>query len=65
MTHFIYRKSWDTSIKHLARNGVLHDVLTSEQISSIPRSNLSRWKHEPDDKYTFCEISAIIKEEIE
>lgn len=59
------RQSWDTSIKHLVRHGVLNDVLTFEQIHAIPRSNLSRWKYEPDDKYTFCEINTIIKQEIE
>ena len=61
----IHRQSWDTSVKHLVRNGLHHDVLTSEQISSIPRSNISRWKHEPDDKYMFCEINSIIKQEVE
>ncbi len=59
------RKSWDTAVKHLARHNVLNDVLTSEQIASIPRSNISRWKHENDDKYSLCEINNIIREEIE
>jgi len=60
-----YRQSWDTSVKHLVRHGVLHDILTAEQIASIPRSNLSRWKYESDNKYTFCEINAIVKQEVE
>lgn len=59
------RKSWDTAIKHLIRNGLLHDILTREQINTIPRSNISRWKQERDDKYSFCEINDIIKQEID
>lgn len=45
--------SWDTSIKHLARHGLLNDILTSEQISNLPSSNLSRWRNEPEGKYAF------------
>jgi hypothetical protein len=30
------RQSWDTSIKHLVRLGVLKDVLTAEQVARIP-----------------------------
>ena len=59
------RQSWDTSIKHLTRHGILHEVLTLNQINSIPRSNLSRWRYETDDKYRFCEINNIIKQEVE
>jgi len=65
MHTFHSRKSWNTSVKHLARCGVLNDVLISEQIASIPRSNISRWKHENDDKYALCEINNIVREEIE
>jgi putative transposase len=65
MSEFHNRKSWDTSIKHITRNGLLQDVLTSKQIVSIPRSNISRWKNEADDKYSFCEINDVIKQEIE
>lgn len=42
-------KSWDTSVKHLARHGILGDVLSSSQLRLIPRSNISRWKTESDD----------------
>ena len=59
------RQSWDTSIKHITRNGLLNDVLSLEQIASIPRSNISRWKNESDDKYHYCEINQIVKEEVE
>jgi len=59
------RKSWDTSVKHLVRHGILQDVLRPDQIASIPKSNLSRWKQEAEDKYTLCEINTIVKEEIE
>ncbi|WP_323787682.1 DDE-type integrase/transposase/recombinase [Psychroserpens sp.] len=59
------RISWDTSIKHLARHGLLKDILTSQQVSNIPSSNLSRWKNESDDKYLYSEINQIIKKDIE
>ncbi|NGX85371.1 DDE-type integrase/transposase/recombinase [Aequorivita sp. KMM 9714] len=59
------RNSWDTSIKHLTRSGAIDYVLTAEQIASIPRSNISRWKNEADDKYSFCELNDIITQEIE
>ncbi|MEM6720016.1 MAG: DDE-type integrase/transposase/recombinase [Bacteroidota bacterium] len=65
MSNFNSRKSWDTAVKHLARHNVLNDVLTSQQIASIPRSNISRWKYESDDKYALCQINNIVKEEIE
>jgi len=65
MNDFSSRKSWDTSIKHITRNGLLNDVLTSDQVETIPRSNISRWKKEAENKYSFCEINDIIKEEIE
>lgn len=59
------RTSWDTSVKHLVRHNLLHDILTRDQISKIPSSNISRWKHESDDKYIFSEINQVIKQEIE
>lgn len=59
------RKSWDTAVKHIARNGLLRDLLSHEQIATIPRSNISRWKQESDDKYQFCDINKVVKEEIE
>ena len=65
MNDFPSRRSWDTAVKHLTRYGVLHDVLNAEQITKIPRSNISRWKNETDDKYVFCEINNIIKQEVE
>lgn len=65
MNHFYSRKSWDTAVKHITRNGLLNDVLTAQQIAVIPRSNISRWKNETADKYAFCEINNIIKHEVE
>ena len=59
------RKSWDTAVKHLARHGILDDVLSSSQIALIPSSNISRWKSESNDKYLHCEINQIIANEIE
>lgn len=59
------RTSWDTSVKHLARHGLLNDLLTSKQVRDIPSSNLSRWRNEPDCKYRYSEINKIAKQEIE
>ncbi|WP_431167670.1 DDE-type integrase/transposase/recombinase [Tenacibaculum halocynthiae] len=59
------RKSWDTAVKHLARHGILDDVLLPSQINLIPSSNISRWKNETDDKYLYCEINKIVSDEIE
>lgn len=59
------RTSYDTSIKHLARHGLLKDILTSEQMANLPSSNLWRWRNEPDDKYLYYENNRIIKQEIE
>jgi putative transposase len=59
------RSSYDTSIKHLARHGILRDILSPEQVSEIPSSNLWRWKNESDDKYRYSEINNIIKQEID
>lgn len=65
MSDFSSRRSWDTSIKHLVRNGIFQDVLNPEQTAEIPHSNISRWKNEKDDKYVFCEINTIVRQEIE
>lgn len=65
MGNFSSRRSWDTTVKHLVRYNVLHDVLSPDQIIKIPRSNISRWKNETDDKYAFCEINNVIKQEVE
>lgn len=59
------RKSWDTSLKHIVRNGLLQDILSSEQIATIPNSNISRWKHEAEDKYMHSDINQLIKEEVD
>jgi len=64
MHYFSVRKSWDTNIKHLVRHGLLNDLLTSEQIAMIPRSNLYRWKNEPDNKYAYAEINQVIEQEV-
>ena len=59
------RKSWDTAVKHITRNGLLSDLLSDEQIATIPRSNIARWKQESDDKYQLCEINKVLKKEVE
>jgi len=61
----VSRTSYDTALKHLVRHDALANILTSEQIASIPRSNISRWKNEADDKYSFCELNQLVKEELE
>lgn len=58
------RTSWDTSIKIYARNNLLQ-TLSNEVILSIPRSNIHRWKNEPENKYEDCGLSKIIREEID
>ncbi|MEE9407694.1 MAG: DDE-type integrase/transposase/recombinase [Polaribacter sp.] len=65
MNHIATRKSWDTSVKHLTRHGVLDDVLSHSQLRLIPSSNISRWKYESNDKYLHCEINNVIKKEVE
>ena len=59
------RVSYDTSIKHITRHGLLQDILTKEQIALIPSSNISRWKHESDNKYTHSEINEILTQELD
>lgn len=59
------RQSWDTAVKHSVRTGILKDILSPEQIALIPRSNISRWKNEPENKYQFCEVNKIIQEEVD
>ncbi|MFD0797315.1 transposase [Maribacter chungangensis] len=58
------RQSWDTAVKHVVRNGLINDILSKEQIASIPRSNIYRWKQEPNNKYQFCEINKVVQDEI-
>lgn len=59
------RKSWDTAVKHLARYGILDNVLSPSEFRLIPSSNISRWKSESENKYEFCEINKIVANEIE
>lgn len=59
------RISYDTSIKHITRHGLLQDILTREEIALIPSSNISRWKHESDNKYMHSEINEILKQEVD
>ena len=60
MNAYSPRKSWDTAVKHLARHGILDDVLSPSELKSIPSSNIFRWKTESEDKYEFCEINKIV-----
>jgi putative transposase len=65
MNNITTRKSWDTAIKHLARHGVINDVLSTSEIKLIPSSNISRWKTESNEKYLYCEINKIVVKELE
>jgi len=65
MNHFSTRKSWDTAVKHLARHGILDNVLSTSQIDLIPSSNISRWKSESKDKYLYCEVNQLVSDEIQ
>lgn len=58
------RKSWDTSVKHYIRLGLIGELPLTYQ-NKIPKSNYYRWKNEPEDKYEGCEVAAYIKQEIE
>ena len=59
------RQSWDTSVNHLARIGLLKDVLSREQLQQIPSSNISRWKQEDESKYRYSEINDRIQNELD
>ena len=57
------RTSWDTNLKIYGRNNLLQ-TLSNDVISSIPRSNIHRWKNESENKYKDCGLSKVIREEI-
>lgn len=59
------RTSWDTTIKHLARENLLCQILNKDQLAMIPRSNISRWKKEPKEKYQFSELNKVIQQELD
>ncbi len=58
------RTSYDTIIKHYVRNG-LTDQIPPELLDTIPKSNISRWKHQAEDKYIDCELARFINKEVE
>jgi hypothetical protein len=55
MTH---RKTYDTRVKYLVRKGLLPDVYQRQ----IHRSLISKWKREPEEKYTGYELNDSIEE---
>lgn len=61
---FMQRTSYDTAIKHLYRLG-LSDGIPLELRKTIPRTNIHRWKHEPEGKYTGFELNNIAEKELE
>lgn len=58
------RNSFDTVIKHYIRNGLTNQI-PRELLNTIPKSNISRWKHEAEDKYMGCELARFINKEVE
>lgn len=57
------RKSWDTSVKHYYRLGI-EDNLPERLKALVSNSNKSRWKNEPEDKYTGCDVAVYIRDEL-
>ncbi len=58
------RKSWDTNVKHYYRLG-LEDNLPVSLKALISNTNKYRWRHEPEAKYTGCEVATFVNQEIE
>lgn len=58
------RISWDTNMKIYVRNG-LHKSLPKEMLKTLHRSNIHRWKNEPENKYENCGIQNHIKQDID
>ncbi len=52
------RKSYDTKIKYLAREGLLPEKYAKD----ISKSLISKWKSEPDDKYIGFELNDQLEE---
>lgn len=57
------RNSYDTAVKHLYRKGLENAIPHSLRIQ-IPRTNKSRWCHEPDDKYQGHSLNQIATAEL-
>ena len=60
----MYRRSYDTALKHLIRLELLHSIPT-ELLHSIPKSNLHRWRREDGDKYEGCGLNTLATEQLE
>ncbi len=58
------RQSWDTSIKHYSRLELDAQIPMALK-NTIPSSNISRWKKEPEDKYKGCEVTQYIQQDLE
>lgn len=58
------RHSYDTSVKHLFRLG-LDEAINQDLKASIPRSNISRWRNEPNDKYVGFELNSISTDQLD
>jgi len=57
------RTSYDTSIKHLYREG-LEELIAPSIRKSIPRSTIHRWRQEEKDKYLGNELNELAKSEL-
>lgn len=58
------RLSRGTNVKHYVRSGLYHNLPKNIK-DQIPSSNISRWKNEPENKYTGSEFAKFIDNEIE
>lgn len=63
---FLYqpRRSYDTSVKHLVRLGC-ESMIQPELFQTIPKTNISRWRREKEDKYVGFELNGIAQEKLE
>tara|TARA_B110000046_G_C12959154_1_gene383697 strand:- start:559 stop:1098 length:540 start_codon:yes stop_codon:yes gene_type:complete len=57
------RTSYDTSIKHLYREG-LEELIAPSVRKSIPRSTIHRWRQEKSEKYIGSELNELAKSEL-
>lgn len=57
------RTSYDTSIKHLYREG-LEKLIAPSIRKNIPRSTIHRWRQEKKEKYLGSELNELAKSEL-
>jgi len=57
------KTSYDTSIKHLYREG-LEELIAPSIRKNIPRSTIHRWRQEKKEKYLGSELNELAKSEL-